>query len=101
MRVRTAAVGAGLVAGLAAPAGAGAATVTMTADAGPAANTYIRFRAAPGEGNQGTGRLRKKTLLVSDHGVARLRFHDSGFGHCDRIGPRTLVCPRVPLVALL
>jgi Ca2+-binding RTX toxin-like protein len=102
MRVRAAAA-AGIIAGagLLAPACAGAATVTMTADAGPAANTYVFYRAAPGEGNQVTVRLRKETLLIFDHGVARLRFHDSGFGRCDRIRARALVCPRAPVVALL
>jgi Ca2+-binding RTX toxin-like protein len=100
VRVRAAA-GAIMLAGLLAPAAAPAATVTMGADAGPAANTTIQFRAAPGEGNRVTVRLRKKTLLLRDDGVDRLEFHDRGFGRCDRLGPRTLVCPRAPVIAIL
>lgn len=83
------------------PASASAATVTMTADAGPAASTYVLFRAAPGEGNRVTVRLRKEKVVIADDGVARLRFHDAGFGRCDRLGPRRLACPRAPVVALL
>ncbi|MFL5782015.1 MAG: hypothetical protein ACJ760_11950 [Thermoleophilaceae bacterium] len=101
VRARAAAVGTIVMAGLLAPATAPAATVTMGADAGPAANTTIQFRAARGEGNRVTVRLRRKTVLLRDDGVDRLRFRDLGFGRCDRIGRRTLVCPRAPVIAIL
>lgn len=97
-----AAVGAMAAIGVLAPACADAATVTISASVGPAANSYVEYSAARGERNRVTVRLRKRTLVIADHGVERLGFKEiEPFGRCDRRGPRTLVCPRIPVIASL
>jgi hypothetical protein len=84
------------------PAWGEAATVTISAGVGPASNSYVEFSAARGERNRVTVRLRRRTLVIADHGVERLGFKElEPFGRCDRRGPRTLVCPRLPVIAHL
>ena len=101
MRARAAAAAIAVGTALA-PAGAQAATVTISASSGPAANSYVYFRAAPGERNRVSVHLRKKALVITDRGVDRVDFHEQEpFGRCDRLGPRTFVCPRIPVIAKL
>jgi len=84
---------AAFIASLALAPSARAATVEVTASAGPAAEEYIQFTAARGERNRvkvvKTGRL----LIFTDTGVRHLKGRRGPFGPCRNRNARTVSCP--------
>ena len=99
--VRAAAIAALLVC-LAAPPCVRAATVRTPADPGPLATDSIGFEAARGERNRVHVRLHRQSIEIVDRGVERLAIEkEPGFDSCTRTGPRSVVCPRLPLTVRL
>src|SRR5919202_6415646 len=79
------------VAGL--PSAAQAARVVLTGTAGPAAEVFPRYRAAPGERNKLHVTFgRHGALEFADRGVARVRVARSIRSTCRPVGRRTVSC---------
>ena len=91
-----------VVALLVAPAAARAATVEMSASSGPAADTFIDYRAASGEANRLVVRKSGNRITFTDSGVRRLTAKPNRyFGNCVRISARSARCPAATAVIRL
>ncbi|MDQ3935312.1 MAG: hypothetical protein M3340_11870 [Actinomycetota bacterium] len=98
MRARPTATLVATVLTLTAPAAADASTVSITAGAGPSANEYIVYRASSGERNRIAVNITRRSIVLVDKGVRRIRqSKDTPFGSCRSTSPRRIVCPNIPL----
>jgi hypothetical protein len=98
---RTAAAAATLAA-LALPGAAGAATIEVTASAGPSASEYILYRVSTGEHNRVQVLMKGNRLVLVDRGTKRIRpKRNAGFGLCRATSRQRVVCPRYPLFTSL
>ncbi len=85
---------AAFIASLALAPSARAATVEVTASAGPAAEEYIQFTAARGERNRVKVKKTKRQVIFTDTGVRHLQGRRGPFGPCRNASARTVTCTR-------
>lgn len=93
--MRRASITALLLCALALPATAHAGSLHLTGTAGPAAEVYPLYRAAPGERNKVTITLGSKGLTIVDSGVRSITGEKGRVKLCKRRGSRKFFCPRI------
>lgn len=84
------------------PSTAGASTIEVSASAGPSASEYIEYRATKGEANRVRVLFAKGSVVIVDKSTKRITpKRDAGFGRCRATSRQRVVCPAMPLFAIL